>query len=123
MKNFDFKRIRLSKDGTSKLHKLKNKTGITPNISCRIALCMSLEEKNIPSLELYYSEEGQEINKHTFLGDISDELLSLFLFWCSENNVEFEEYYKYLIANINRGIELLTNRVKNLSDFSILCED
>lgn len=110
----EFKRIRLSQESTNKLRMFKARTGLTPNISCRLALSLSINDKNKPSLELYSDDTGQEINRYTFLGDQELMLLSLFTQWCYENNVVKKNYYEYLLAHINRGVEMLTNRVKGL---------
>lgn len=111
-----FKRIKLSESSTNKLRTFKGRTGLTPNIACRLALSLSLNEKNIPPTELYSDDSGQEINRYTFLGEHELILLSLFIQWCSENNISPKEQYEYLMAHINRGIELLLNRVKGLED-------
>ena len=110
----EFKRIKLSQESTNKVRTFKARTGLTPNISCRLALSLSINEKNKPSLELYTDDTGQEINRYTFLGDQELMLLSLFTQWCYENNVARKNYYVYLLAHINRGVEMLTNRVKGL---------
>lgn len=110
----EFKRIRLSQESTNKLRTFKARTGLTPNISCRLALALSINEKNKLSLELYSDDTGQEINRYTFLGDQELMLLSLYTQWCNENNIARKNYYEYLIAHINRGVEMLTNRVKGL---------
>ncbi|MBL6991876.1 MAG: DNA sulfur modification protein DndE [Bacteriovoracaceae bacterium] len=110
----EFKRIKLSQAATIKLKTFKMRTGLTPNVSCRLAMTLSINENNMPSLELYSDDTGQEINRYTFLGDQELMLLSLFTQWCNENNVAKENYYEYLHAHINRGVEMLTNRVKGL---------
>ena len=79
-----------------------------------MALTLSINENNMPSLELYSHDTGQEINRYTFLGDQELILLSLFTQWCYENNVAKKNYYEYLLAHINRGVEMLVNRVKGL---------
>ena len=113
----EFKRIRLSQDSTGKLKTFKGRTGLTPNIACRLALCISIAEKKIPSLELYEDETGQEINRYTFLGEHELILLALFNQWCHDHKIKKTDYYKYLHAHINRGVEMLTNRVKGLDGF------
>ncbi len=116
----DFKRIRLSQDSTSKLKTFKGRTGLTPNIACRLALCISIADNKIPSLELYEDDTGQEINRYTFLGEHELILLSIFTQWCHDHKIDNNDYYKYLHAHINRGVEMLTNRVKGLEDFVVL---
>ncbi len=114
IESMEFKRIKLSQESTNKVRAFKARTGLTPNISCRLALSLSINEKNKPSLELYSDDTGQEINRYTFLGDQELMLLSLFTQWCYENNIDKKDYYVYLLAHINRGVEMLTNRVKGL---------
>jgi len=115
-KPMNFKRIKLSESSTNKLRTFKGRTGLTPNISCRLALALSLNEKNPPPTELYSDDSGQEINRYTFLGEHELTLLSLFTIWCCKNNISQEARYDYLMAHINRGVELLINRVKGLED-------
>jgi len=110
----EFKKIRLSQESTNKLRQFKMRTGLTPNISCRLALSLSINDTNELSVELYSDDTGQEINRYTFLGDQEQILLCLFTQWCHENNVKKKNYYEYLHAHINRGVEMLSNRVKGL---------
>jgi len=115
-RHMNFKRIKLSESSTNKLRTFKSRTGLTPNIACRLALSLSLNEKNPPPTELYSDDTGQEINRYTFLGEHELILLSLFTLWCDKNNISHEARYEYLMAHINRGVELLINRVKGLED-------
>lgn len=117
-----FKRIKLSENSTRKLQQFKSRTGLTPNIACRLSLGLSISENSIPSLELYTEETGQEINRHTLMGDYELELILLFVQWCNENNVPEAERSNYFLAHLNRGVELLTNRVKSLNDVAQLIE-
>lgn len=112
----DFKRIKLSEKATFRCRSFKAKTGLTPNIACRLALALSINETDKPSLDLFSDDSGQEINRYTFLGELELPLLSLFLLWCEENQVEKNRYFSYLTAHINRGVELLTNRVRGVED-------
>ena len=95
----DFKRIKLSQDTTQKLRSFKSRTGLTPNIVCRIALGLSLNDKNPPSLELYDDDTGQEINRYTFLGEHELILLSLLKQWCHINKIPESESYQYLLSD------------------------
>lgn len=121
-KMMNFKRIKLSESSTKKLQLFKTRTGLTPNIACRIALGISLSQKSAPPLELYTEESGQEINRYTLLGEHDQVLISLFSQWCHEQGVEENKHYEYFIAHINNGVELLVNRVKSLSDFTKLLQ-
>ena len=124
IKELEFKRIRLSENATNKCRTFKARTGLTPNIACRLALGISISETNMPDINLYADDDsGQEINRYTFLGDHELSLLSLFIMWCHEHKISTNDYYAYLIAHINRGVELLVNRVKGIEELPNLLND
>ena len=110
----EFKRIKLSAQATQKLGLFKSRTGLTPNIACRLALGFSISDDNNLTLDLHTEETGQEINRYTLLGEHEDALLTLFLEWCRINNITPNDYYKYFKAHINRGVEKIVNRVKSI---------
>jgi len=116
LNQLNFKRIRISEKSTFKCRNFKIRTGLTPNIASRIGLALSLSEKTLPPLELFYDETGQEINRQTFLGENELFFLGIFTVWCNNKKIKREDSYKYLIAHINRGIEILVNRVKSLEE-------
>jgi DNA sulfur modification protein DndE len=116
----DFKRVKLSQVSTKKLQQFKTRTGLTPNIACRLALGVSLAEQTLPSLELFIEESGQEINRYTLLGEYELVLLAIFVQWCHEHQISDDERNQYFLAHINRGVELLTNRVRGLEDIAQL---
>ena len=116
----DFKRVKLSQGSTKKLQKFKSRTGLTPNIACRLALSVSLAENTIPSLELFVEESGQEINRYTLLGEYELVLLAMFVQWCHEHKIDDNDHNQYFLAHLNRGVELLTNRVKGIEDIAQL---
>lgn len=120
LNGLDFKRIKLSAESTKKLQLFKSRTGLTPNIACRMALGVSLAEESIPSLELFVEETGQEINRYTLLGEHELVLLALFTQWCHDRKITEKQRYKYFLAHVNRGVELLVNRVKGLEALSQL---
>lgn len=47
-------------------------------------------------------------------------LTSLFLQWCQEKEIDPEERNDYFLAHINRGVELLVNRVRGLENLAQL---
>lgn len=117
IKGLEFKRIRLSENATNKCRTFKARTGLTPNIACRLALGISISEPNMPDINLFaHDDSGQEINRYTFLGEHELSLVSLFTQWCHDRKIPADEYYAYLMAHINRGVELLVNRVKSIEE-------
>ena len=83
---------------------------------------LSLNDKNILSLDLHFNTDdlGLEINRYTLFGEHEDILISLFLQWCLENSINFDDYTKYFNAHINRGVEKLYNRVKSIEQIGNL---
>lgn len=120
LNGIEFKRIKLSQASTKKLQVFKGRTGLTPNIACRLALGISIAENSMPAVELFTEESGQEINRYTLFGEHELILTSLFLQWCHENNITGKERNKYFLSHINRGVELLVNRVKGLENLAQL---
>jgi hypothetical protein len=57
------------------------------------------------------------------LGEYELLLLALYLQWCIDNSITQKDYYQYLIAHLNRGVELISNRVKGLEDFVNLIDN
>ena len=64
----NFYRLRISEKATFRLNQLKGRTGLTPNILCRIAICYSLNDPPIPN-PAEYDERGQELNRYTLTGE------------------------------------------------------
>lgn len=120
LNGLEFKRIKLSQESTKKLQQFKSRTGLTPNIACRLALGISIAENNMPSLELFTEESGQEINRYTLFGEHELVLTSLFIQWCQEKHIKAKEREQYFLAHINRGVELLVNRVRGLENLAQL---
>jgi len=47
-------------------------------------------------------------------------LTSLFLQWCHEKEIQPAERNEYFLVHINRGVELLVNRVRGLENLAQL---
>ncbi len=115
-----FQRIRLSKGATVRLHMLKGRTGLTPNILSRIALCCSLNDPLIPD-PADYDEEGQEINRYTLTGEWDAFFMALLRERCLEDNLDpDEDLLLQFKAHLNRGAYFVFSQVKDISDFQNL---
>jgi DNA sulfur modification protein DndE len=109
-------RIRISKEATSKLQTLKNRTGLTPNILCRIALCYSLNEKQTPQPQ-GTDVAGQEFNHYTLFGENEVLYLSLLKERCLNDGLDPEkDLLDQLHAHLERGIVGVFSRVKQIAD-------
>ena len=55
-----FSRLKLSGKSQNLLGRLKNRTGLTPNLLARFALCLSIKEKSAPIIT-QYDKDGSDI--------------------------------------------------------------
>ncbi|MGA3110459.1 MAG: DNA sulfur modification protein DndE [Candidatus Bathyarchaeia archaeon] len=115
-----FSRIKLSKSATQRLSMLKGRTGITPNILCRIGFCLSLRDPIVPKPE-NYDEEGQEINRYTLTGEWDKFFIALMKERLLKDGLDINsDLFPQLRAHMNRGAINLYDRVKMLEDFQDL---
>ena len=116
MSELTLQRIPFTVEADNRLRMLKARTGITPNILCRIGFCLSLEEPGVPPLLPEDYPQGREINRYTLLGKEDMIYVSLLAVRLHMNGVPLAEINNMFLAHINRGIELLTARVKTMND-------
>jgi DNA sulfur modification protein DndE len=107
-------KLRLDNAHTSRLRSVKARTGLTPNIVCRIGFCLSLADKNIPDPS-QYQEDGVEFNRYTLLGDQETLYVALLKQRLSKDGLDLDgDLVEQLRAHMNRGADMATRRVKNL---------
>lgn len=114
-----YSKLRISSDATSKLRSLRQRTGLTPNLLCRIALILSLEEGPIGGAHSP-DEEGSEFNAYTLTGEYSA-LFAALLRWVEEgaapsDPLKSDELLKRLRGHIHRGVGSLSVRAKTPAD-------
>ncbi|MFI5422341.1 MAG: DndE family protein [Nitrososphaerales archaeon] len=63
-----FNKLHVSGKATAYFPMLKGRTGLTPNILCRMALCLSIADPSMPNPKLE-DEKGQEFSRYTLLGE------------------------------------------------------
>ncbi len=115
-----FNRVRMSKGATYRLQMLKGKTGLTPNILLRIAVCYSLNEPMIPDPAMY-DEEGQELNRYTLTGEWDCFYVGLLRERLISDGLDPEtDLFPQFRAHLNRGVFSVFSRIKDLSDFQSL---
>ena len=114
-------KIKVTKESSERLKQLKARTGLTPNIICRIGFCLSLQESSIPDPSKY-AEEEREFNRYTLLGEWDDLYVALLTQWCNDQlGIDFvvEDYFR---SHLNRGIELAARSVRSIADVCNLLE-
>lgn len=111
-----FNRIRISKSATVRLSMLKGRTGLTPNILCRIGFCLSLSDPSIPNPG-EYDENGQEFNRYTLTGEWDRFFIALLKERLLKDGLEIEKnLLPQFKAHLNRGTIALFDKVKDLGD-------
>ncbi len=114
-------RIHTSEDSRNKLSILKSRTGLLPNILCRIGLMLSLAEPNLPEVNID-AGDGSELHRDTLMGEWDPLIVALLEEWCIANGIgtDNDTLVKYFRAHLNRGVRLLYGRVKGLEDLANL---
>lgn len=114
-----YSKLKISSDATSKLRSLRQRTGLTPNLLCRIALMTSLEEGPLGGA-YPPDEEGSEFNAYTLTGEYGA-LFAALLRWVEEgatpaDPLENDELLARLRGHIHRGVGTLSVRTKSPAD-------
>ena len=110
-------RIYISEDSRSKLSILKGRTGLLPNVLCRLGLSLSLIESGIPKPD-DYPTDGSEFNRYTLMGEWDALIVALLKERCAADGLELDDdsLANQFRGHLNRGVGLLYGRVKGLSD-------
>jgi DNA sulfur modification protein DndE len=110
-------RIRVSEEVDQRLRSLKGKTGLTPNLLCRFGFCLSLNDPSIPNPKDYAESSVREFNRYTLTGQWDNLFIALLKERCYIDGLPLPECLEEQFrAHINRGVLLLFQRVKHLSD-------
>jgi DNA sulfur modification protein DndE len=112
-------RLRFTKEASNRLRFAAGKTGLTPNLLCRLGFCLSLAEPTVPN-PADYPEEEREFNRYTLLGEYDPLFVALLKERCRKDGVSLELLPDYFRAHMNRGATLLQQRVKSVSDLAEL---
>jgi len=117
-------RIYIGQEIDNRLRVLKARTGLTPNLICRLGFCLSLSEPGIPDQNLYEDGQVREFNRYTLTGQWDLFIFSLLrermVLDGLDIDTELDEQFK---AHINRGVMLLYQRLKKIEDLSdIVCD-
>jgi DNA sulfur modification protein DndE len=102
---------------------LRIKTGLTPNLLARFAICMSLKEKSIPNPD-EYNEDGSELAPNVLFGEYEQIYLALMINRLNQDKLDPEIYLnKMMRSHLNRGTVALGPRINDLSDFYELVKE
>jgi len=113
-------KVRVSHDVTIRLRQLKGRTGLTPNILSRLGFCLSLNDPSLPEPDKY-EEDGQEFNRYTLTGEWDPFFVALLKERARADGLDPEtDLREQFRAHLNRGVLQMFNRVKDLSDLTLL---
>ena len=116
-----FSRLYVSEDVDNKLRVLKMRTGLLPNLLCRMGFCLSLSEPGIPDIQLYSDTQAREFNRYTLTGQYDLFFFSLLRERLSEDGLDLDTALELQFkAHLSRGVGLLYQRVKNTEDVASL---
>ena len=117
-----FSRIKLSAKSLNQLGRLKARTGLTPNLLARFALCLSLKEKSAP-ITSQYDKEGNDIEPAVLFGEYESLYLGLMKNRLKKDKLSDSELNEMTRCHINRGVASLARRIQNLGDFHELIKE
>lgn len=115
-------RLRISEEVAHRLSILKARTGLTPNILCRIGFCLSLNDPTSPDPKDYPDDTEKEINRHTLTGQWDPLFVALIKERCHRDgqSLDDEGLADHFRAHVNRGVLLLYKRTRSLNDLAQL---
>lgn len=126
-----FKQIRISYRSQNNLAMLKRKTGLTPNILARFAICMSIKERSIPNPD-EFDQSGSEFTPSVLFGEHEPIYHALMLNRLKNDKLDPEaklgqgqedNLNKMTRSHLNRGVIALYPRINDLSDFYELVKE
>lgn len=112
-------KIKLTKDASNRLRFLAGRTGLTPNLLCRLGFCLSLAEPTAPKPD-DFRDEDREFNRYTLLGEYDALFVALLKQRCAADGIGDKRLPDYFKAHMNRGVSLLQQRTRNLVDLVAL---
>ena len=81
-------RIRLSRRSTNRLQNIKNKTGVTPNITGRIAMLLAISGNDDINNAGVDGADGQELNKDILFGENIEVYEALLKQYIDDNKID-----------------------------------
>ncbi|WP_108124329.1 DndE family protein [Saccharospirillum mangrovi] len=115
-------RVHLKKKTWDKLQYLQTKTLVTPNVIARIAILISVQEKNITIKGKSENKDHHVINRDVLFGQYEVVFRAILSQYCYENNFSTNHIETILNTLIENGLYKISH-VKNLSDFVLsICD-
>ena len=115
-------RLRVCQEVSKRLSHLKGRTGLTPNLLCRIGFCLSLNDPTVPDPADYPPDSDREIDRHTLTGQWDRLFVALIKVRSEQDGLPTDDDAVALQfrAHVNRGVLLLYKQIRSLQDLAIL---
>ena len=123
MLDLRLKRLKFSKEADNWLRVLKSRTGITPNILCRMGFCISLNDRSVPDPTKAPEDSDREISRYTLLGEYETLLIALLRQRVVRDGLDVDSLDDMFRAHMNRGVVILAGRFKGLGDLDSLVRE
>ena len=118
-----FSKIKLSAKSQNILGRMKARTGLTPNLLARFALCLSIKEKSSPNPK-EYDKDGSEMEPTVLFGEHEPLYFGLMRNRLEKDGKNIEDDLNEMTrCHINRGVIALTPRIQSLEDFYELIKE
>lgn len=114
-----YSKLKISGDAASKIRFLRQRTGLTPNLLCRLALMSSLEQGPLRDTQPP-DEEGLEFNAYTLTGEYGALFAGMLRFVeegeSPARELDDAELVALMRCHIHRGVGTLSVRAKSSLD-------
>ena len=110
-------RVRISDAATARCRYIKSRTGLMPNILCRIALALSLRERR-PVLSESPDLSGQELNAPTLFGEHQRIYELMLEKYCMEHADE-RDVAVVIASHVDNGLHKM-GHIRSLNDVASL---
>ena len=118
-----FNRLHVGQEVDLRLKNMKARTGLTPNLICRLGFCLSLAEPGIPDPRMYSDGNVREFNRYTLTGQWDTFFFSLLRERLIRDGLDPEtDLEGQFKAHLSRGVLLLYKRMKTLGDLEGMIE-
>lgn len=111
-----FSNIITSSKSQALLGRLKARTGLTPNLLARFAICISIKENSIPNPS-EYDKDGSILEPSVLFGEYEQLYLGLMRNRLKRDNLEESQLTDMTRCHLNRGAISLNSRITDLGDF------
>lgn len=114
-------RLRVCREVDQRLIHLKGRTGLTPNLLCRLGFCVSLNDPTVPDPNAYPPDSEREINRYTLTGEWDMLFVAMLKERCIYDGLDIDQQLEEQFrAHVNRGVLILYNRLKSINDLANL---